>query len=242
MYKIISYLILLIVACGVLASLGFWQISRGDQKKAIVNSLQEKAKSPRTDIRDYFDKSNGSDSILWSNVVAEGQYSDIHIFLDNRVSNKKVGYEVFVPFFEKSGLFFLVRIGFAPALSKRTLLPEPPLKVDSSHLEGYLGPPPTSGLKLGNDISFEGFPREYYRVQNINTAYISERLKMDLQPFILYLGDSVSKLKEIEGTSGPHKHYAYAVQWFAMSFVLAILGFISLIGYMKRYRNEKTKK
>ncbi len=126
----------------ILLYLGYWQISRGFEKKAIwevysINKtlppIQEKELSLYK-IEDLFYRS----------VVIQGSYSNDSFLLDNRVYRSKKGYEIFTPFKSEGQQVYLVNRGWTSNYSDH------PFKApEGKHLiEGIISPFDKYGLNL----------------------------------------------------------------------------------------------
>jgi cytochrome oxidase assembly protein ShyY1 len=100
-------------------------------------------------------------------------------------------------------------------------------------VRGRAGSLPKAGYKMGEAIT----PGSEWPKLAVypNTAEIAAALGRDVQPFVLLLepGDDLGFVRHwTPEEMGPGRHFAYALQWFAMGAVLAIL----LIWHYRRQR------
>lgn len=243
----IGFLLFTVVAAVLLVKLGMWQISRGQEKEALlgllaerqlqtlftVNQLPDDAKGLGVSLLGSFDVSN---SILLDNQVHQGQvgYRWMMPFIVDRPSiNKPFPDAVFVgrPFIERTLIKrkrLLVEMGWIPAPPRRDVLPTLPIVEGKYQLNGVLDAP-SKRILLAEDLFDISWP---LRVQSIDLPKISEATGNDFLPWIVRLKtltDQTDQLIDLNTTSvwtpvvmKPEKHYAYAVQWFGLVLVLII--------------------
>lgn len=101
-----------------LVSLGFWQLSRGAEKSALLQSYTERrAAEPMasTELQHTVDPA-------FRRVRLHGQFDAEHsLLLDNRQRDGKVGVELLQPFHDQAtGLWLLVNRGWLPWPDRRT--------------------------------------------------------------------------------------------------------------------------
>ena len=73
-----------------LLSLGFWQLDRADEKRALINRQNARKMQPVVQLSGGFEN---ADDLRYMNVAASGRYDAEHQFLiDNQVVNGKVGF------------------------------------------------------------------------------------------------------------------------------------------------------
>lgn len=204
--------------------LGFWQLSRAKQKKALLHSFAERTQqTPLTatvlntlsDFRFYQARLNG-------------HFDNTHTFLlDNKIVNSKIGYEVYTPFYATQLTdVILVDRGFIPAGINRQTLPHIPPILGYVTITGMLNLPP-SYFAWGNMME-SPHPSWPLRVEFINLPEIARLLAHPLFPYTLSLNPYDVRALPIQWqiiTMGPEKHIGYAIQWFAFALTLLILSF-----------------
>ncbi len=205
----------------ILLSLGFWQLERAEQKRTLLKAyLQQQSQNPVSlnalsskDLNDFSD---------YQRISAEGQFDNEHIWLiDNKTRQGKVGYELLQLFVVNEQLSVLVNRGWLEAPRLRTDLPalpliERPLTLFAS-TKRY-----SENAMLVMDQPSSDWPRIALQV---DPAHVELELGRTVSEQILYIdelseGALVTEWKTIN--IQPEKHTGYAVQWFAMAFVLVI--------------------
>lgn len=130
-----------------LVSLGFWQLSRGSEKSALLQSYTERrAAEPMasTELQHIADPA-------FRRVRLHGQFDAGHsLLLDNRQRDGKVGVELLQPFRDQAtGLWLLVNRGWLPWPDRRTPPQfDTPAQALSLDAWVYVSPAPPSSCTL----------------------------------------------------------------------------------------------
>ena len=223
-------LLLAMFAVALLIKLGYWQLARA-QEKHDRTSLYEKRMTAEPVNLDNLIEAPLSD-VAWRRVSALGQFGQVHVLLDNRTVNGRVGFEVLSSLELTSGKHLLVNRGWITAGATRATIPEFTTPVASVEIHGHLGPPPVTGLKFGDDADrIEALNDKLILVQHVDLATIGQRFDADLGSFVFYLDNRAPagfQRSWIRPGDGSAKHRAYAVQWFAMAAVLTIITLLLL--------------
>jgi surfeit locus 1 family protein len=201
-----------------LLALGTWQIARARFKEALQETYQARQRDEAVRLSAPILE---AESLRFRRVQMKGSYDDRHqVLLDNRVRAGRVGYEVFSPFhLEPSRLWVLVDRGWLPGGPTRADLPEAPVPAGTLEVSGVLDLPPGKTLVLGESEA-PGWPKV---VQYLDPSEISGRLGHRLEPLVVRLDPSAPAGFEREwqlSPIGPERHYAYALQWFALAVVV----------------------
>jgi surfeit locus 1 family protein len=224
-------LIISSVCVAILIRLGFWQLARAEEKRvrsdAFVTRVSESSQ-PLAELLDI-----NIDSVRWRRVTAQGRFTGPVILLDNRTYLGQVGTEVLSLFELAGGLTVMVNRGWIRTPLDRRTIPEIKTETGPFAISGYIGPPPVTGLKLNSAADdVEVLAANVMRIQSVDLTRIGERLKLKLAPFVVYL-DAESKggfaRQWPTPGDGSAKHQAYAVQWFAMAFVLMVITVLLII-------------
>ncbi len=98
--------------------LGFWQLSRGEHKRVLMENYAERRVAPPMDSTELVHTSDPA----FRPVTLQGQFDVEHsILLDNRQHDGKVGVELLQPFLDhRTGLWLLVNRGWLPWPDRRT--------------------------------------------------------------------------------------------------------------------------
>ena len=212
------------------AGLGAWQISRGLEKRAEQELF--------TDDTGFAKWSNGMAVRPYQRLKASGQFDNEHQFLlDNIILNGRYGYYVVTPLVVGDNMpVLLVNRGWKEKAAGD--IDPTAFSIDTALLEvrGRAGSLPRAGYKMGSAIS-PGSPWPKLAVYP-TIADIAAELGRDVQPFVLLMepGNELGFVRHwIPEEMGPGRHFAYALQWFAMGAVLALL----LIWNFRRRRSAR---
>lgn len=211
-----------------LCALGSWQLSRAQEKRERFEAFTERFTAPAVDL-DLLDGPLDPARDRWRRVDAHGRYGTTIVLLDNRIKNGTAGYEVLTALETATGTTLLVNRGWVALAGERSRVPDVAAPPGPVTLSGYLGPPPVVGLELGEERgAVERLGATVLRVQHAEPARLSVALDLEFAPLVLYLdADAPGALDADFQTpgDGSARHRAYAVQWFAMAAVLALIGF-----------------
>ena len=213
--------VITLVVFGILVSLGFWQLDRADQKRALLAQYHAGADaSPiRLDAR-----VRSLDGLQYQLATATGSYDGDHQFLlDNRTHNGVAGYQVLTPLKLAGGAGLLVNRGWVPLPGSREVLPQVPVDDDERTVTGRIRQPSLKGFSLGGEQPRTGWP---YRIQRVDIDRLAHELDYPLLPAELLLGPGqpdgyVRDWRPL--TFGPERNVGYAVQWFSMAAVLLVI-------------------
>jgi surfeit locus 1 family protein len=209
------------VTVGVTAALGFWQLGRAAQKKALQASVDARAALPVWGSVELLTASD-LQSALYRPVRLRGTWMQgVDVYLDNRQMNGRTGFFLVTPLrLAGSDQFVLVQRGWVPRdFTDRTRVPRPDTPEGEVTIEGHLAPPPGKLFELGQTGT--GPIR-----QNVDIAAFAAELKIPL------LQASVTQSSVADDglqrdwprvTTNVDRHYGYAFQWFALCALAAIL-------------------
>lgn len=214
-YLKLSFLLTIIIVC---ILLGFWQVDRGQEKSMLYDDYVKKSSLPPKLIVD------STDSVTqYTKVKLKGQFNNERQFLlDNKINNKKAGYEVITPVaFEDK--IVLVNRGWVTNNNRQFL---PNIKVDYkvSDITGYAyfyG----ESYQLATDHYIDDWP---ILIQSINIKNISKVLNKEILPFVIIMNQKQKNsymIQEIHTKNPVLKHYMYAGQWF----LFALIGIVFMV-------------
>tara|TARA_B100000579_G_C22367763_1_gene636847 strand:- start:94 stop:516 length:423 start_codon:yes stop_codon:yes gene_type:complete len=136
------------------------------------------------------------------------------------------------------GTVVLVSLGWIAQGNNRDQLPQIPTLDMEVEIEGVFTPTPFSGLNLMPSVlRYEEMEKDRFRIQRLDVEDISSMLHQNIYPLVFYAESPMPGLIRNAPDPNlyqPHKHYAYAFQWFSMAFVLACIGFYNLVRGMQR--------
>jgi cytochrome oxidase assembly protein ShyY1 len=210
-----------LVMLPVVTSLGFWQLNRADEKKALEDrfaaSLMAPVRGPQGEIQPF------------DRISLSGEYGTEQFLVDNQIHQGIVGYWVIQTFREPGGSTYLINRGWVQAPESRERLPEVGTPDGWVTLQTLvwpqLGLPPVWGEDEWSD-------RPVVRVQQRQIPRMAERtgaVPLELRLESGSPGVLIPAPRDIN--FGRSTHLGYAVQWFGLGAVL-ITGWI--IVYRKR--------
>jgi cytochrome oxidase assembly protein ShyY1 len=211
-----------VVCIPVFVALGFWQLSRADEKQRTAERWDElRGQAPVL----LYSLSADDPSLAFRPVRLSGEFDTRKSFLlDNRLRQGRYGVEVLVPLrLTATGDWVLVNRGWAEADPARRSLPEVLVPSGEQHLTGYVHVPAGAPYTLGPISSNDGWPRLIQAVDVTSLAAIAD---IPLYPYVVRLNAESPAALLAEWpviNMRPEKHRAYALQWFAMAAVLAVL-------------------
>nr|MDP2191383.1 SURF1 family protein [Rhodoferax sp.] len=210
-----------LLALAVTLALGRWQLSRATQKEALQARIDAQATLPKLDGQALAARADPALD-LHRGVILRGRWiAQQTVFLDNRQMNSKPGLYVVTPMkLEGSAAVVLVQRGWiARNFVDRTNLPPLQTPTGVLEIEGRIAPPPAKLYELGG-------PDTGRIRQNLDIARFSAELGLPLLAVSVQQTGVASEglLREwpLAG-SGVDKHYGYALQWFGLSALIAIL-------------------
>ena len=218
-----------------LLTLGFWQLSREQEKLAIQAQYDARRGQPPVPL----DALDATQDLQYVEAVVSGQADNARTFLlDNRIHEGRAGYEVLVPLQTDSGWLVFVNRGWIAQGASRADLPVPAPLPERVSLRGSIYVPVGGAFVLGADLVGEGWPRV---VQTLDTELMAAQLEREadwrLFPYTLRLAEGENGVLVRDWpviSTSPEKHRGYAVQWFAMA-----LAFVLLYLYYSTHREDR---
>ncbi|QGG79177.1 SURF1 family protein [Litorivicinus lipolyticus] len=205
----------------VFVALGFWQLDRAEQKRAIEREFGAKKDLAPVTLEQALVQPDPN----YTRVALRGQLlSHQPVLLDNRLRDGTPGIEVLVPLVAGAQTV-LVNLGFLAKATDMSVPPLPVLPSGNLNVTGYLYRPDKDRFVLGESID-TGFP---LLLQRMDWGRVSGGLGRELLPWQLRVGPEQPGSFDTAWTiavGSPSKHQGYAFQWFAMAFAL-----LALYGY-----------
>jgi surfeit locus 1 family protein len=198
------------------AGLGVWQVSRAFEKRA-----EQQAFVTQTGFASW---SDGVDVRPFQKLKATGHFDVEHQFLlENIIINSRLGYYVLTPLHVADGTpLLLINRGWFERSSEAIDVDSLALPPDRVTVRGRAGSLPKAGYRMGEAVPADAeWPkRAVYPILDEIAAALGE----PVQPFVLLMDpdDDHGFFRHwVPEEMGPGRHYAYALQWFAMGIVLA---------------------
>ena len=208
----------------VMLKLGFWQLSRADEKQSIQNFVvAQNAKEIDLGVLDI------SLDNLYQRAFGLGEYLDEYsILIDNQVHEGRVGYHVLTPFrFTKNNHIILVNSGWVSVGASRDIKPTVSLPGGRLKISGRLQKPHAQppiwkdNLLLVQDRAWQYLALDEFERR---TKLVVAPLILELEPGLAGVGGYERKWRVYDDT-WINRHKAYALQWFslAIAFILMCL-------------------
>ena len=220
-YRLLVPSILILATMAFLASLGFWQLDRADQKRTIEASIQK----ANTGVVELIVNQNELLNKEYYEVRLQGSYiGDKQFIYDNQIVDQASGYYVLTPFvLTGQSNAIMINRGFIPWNGRRDQLDD--IAVDSAFREVKIQVSrPIKRIELKTSDISNQFP---VLIQAIDFDVIEEISSTSFVDVIGLLDPSsddgfVRKWEPYTGSI--EKHIGYAIQWFLMALVLGIIG------------------
>lgn len=210
-----------VVLLGILLSLGFWQLDRAEQKRALLDKYHADSRDAVIKISPRLES---IEAIEYQLAEVSGQYDTRHQFLlDNRTHGGRAGYHVITPFMISNRQALLVNRGWIPIGAGRDVLPDVTVPTDRRRLLGKLKRVPEQVFMLGDEQVRTTWP---YRIQHIDIQALEAELGYSLSPFLLLLDPDQADgyVRDWHPLKfGPEKNVGYAVQWFGLAAALLLI-------------------
>lgn len=221
--------LVVLVGLGLFIGLGIWQIQRGESKQLMLAQRQAASKSEAVDFERAAQDSSRSIPEYGHRYIVRGRMDATRqILFDNQVHDGRIGYRVWTPMMLDDGARVLVDRGWVPlGPGGRSAPPNPDGPEQRITVSGYWRALPQPGMRLGEDAACQasGWPRvlNYPAVEQLRCQYGESvrdgLLLLDEDDSRGFARDWNLQFKRMP----PVRHYAYALQWFAMALALAVV-------------------
>ncbi len=224
-------MLLTVVVFSVLINLGFWQLSRAEEKQQLEQHLSDYANRERIPLTEL--EINKQAYVTGLPVKASlSPVDEKYLLLDNQTYEGRVGYLAYQLMQLENDQYALVERGFVEASKMRSELPnvdwiEDPVSIKARLYQKSANP-------LSQDLHFElGSP---HRIQNLNIEQLEQQWGVRIAPYVIQ--------PQMETWPYPQpwqpiplkaeKHLGYAVQWFSMAGALCLLSLWVLIRALRK--------
>jgi cytochrome oxidase assembly protein ShyY1 len=240
----IAFTILVVLLVILMINLGFWQLRRLHERRAINHQVISNDAAALVSLRDLVDPAAPLDSmggVQWRRVIVTGTYDEAHqVLVRNRSYNSSPGEHVVVPLRLADGTAVLVNRGWIPESTSAGKLPTvPPAPTGTVQLIARIRVTQQRGL-LGPRDPATGVLSE---VNRVDIARIRQQTPYPLYPVYLELPATTVEVNQLpqplplpELDDGPH--LSYAVQWFIFT-VCAMVGWVLVVRKSVRTRRQQ---
>ncbi|MCS5591873.1 MAG: SURF1 family protein [Gammaproteobacteria bacterium] len=228
---------LIIIMVAFLISLGFWQLDRADEKRAIEGAIE----AANTGAVELVGSLDGLEQKEHYHLRLNGHYlTEKQFIYDNQIVQQTSGYYVLTPFvIDQTNQSILVNRGFIPWRGQRDKLADIVVSNFTTQIKVQIDLP-VKRMELGeSEVGIE-FP---ILLQSLDLVLMGDLAELEFSPVVGLLSpDSnhgfVRQWKPYTGSIG--KHIGYAIQWFLMALVLSGIGI--RLGWKYRKKNIADKK
>ena len=212
---------LIIATLVLLISLGFWQLDRADEKRAIEDQI---ASANSGDV-ELIDSAEFLKDKEYYHVRLQGSYiGDKQFIYDNQIVDQISGYYVLTPFILKGGSkAVLINRGFISWNGRRDKLANVDIGEKLTEVKVQISKP-VKRMELKVSETTGDFP---ILIQALDLDEMSAIASLDLGSVVGLLSPESENgfVRQWEPYTGSiERHIGYAIQWFLMALVLAFIG------------------
>jgi surfeit locus 1 family protein len=199
-------------------TLGNWQLSRGNEKSALAERMLATRREalialPAAEIR--------AGDVAWRRVEVRGRFEPKYaVFIDNRVLHGVAGYHVVMPLkIGDSARYVLVNRGWVAGAGTRSALPQIATPSEAVSIVGLATVPSQRYLELSTQVA------EGNVWQNLTLERYRAAVSIQIQPVVIQQENDFEDGLKREWDApdlGVDRHYAYAIQWFALAATILI--------------------
>jgi surfeit locus 1 family protein len=212
---------LIVATLALLISLGFWQLDRANEKRAIEAQI---ASANSGDV-ELVASAEFLKEREYQHVRLQGAYIDDKQFIyDNQIVDQISGYYVLTPFILKGdSKAILINRGFIPWNGRRDKLADIEVGENLTEVKVQISKP-IRRMELEESKTTGEFP---VLIQALDLDEMRNTASLDLASVIGLLSPESESgfVREWEPYTGSiERHVGYAIQWFLMALVLAFIG------------------
>lgn len=215
-------LLMLPALCG----LGVWQLQRADEKAALALAFEQQQRMPPAPLATLLSQSK--QALAYRPALVEGEYVEgAYFLLDNRTRNGRFGYEVLHVVRISNQQAAIVNRGWIAGDASRQVLPTVAPVSGHVMLTGHVYVSPGKPYMLAPQVLTEGWPKRIQAVEmELLAPAVEESFDAEPFPYPIRLDADQRGALDIAWqfiNVSPAKHTGYAVQWFSMAAVLALI-------------------
>lgn len=218
-----------------LYSLGHWQLSRAESKESLKQQIESRRDLKPVDLSLLPEL---SEQKQFMPVTLSGSFkSDKNFLLDNKVMDKKAGYNVITAFKVNDKEWVLVNRGWIARTQYRKDLPVFETPDGEVELSGFVRTPYEKVFML-QDQQYD-LRRWPVFIQSINIKELEQVLNIKLKPYVVMLDKNSAAGFNRNWPAyklDSDKHIGYAVQWFAL--FCALLGIFFIVNTKRNEDDE----
>lgn len=218
------FLLITLLGCMLLASLGVWQLHRAHYKRELMNDFALRPLWPAITLATLIQQKQ---PLRFRRIILQGHYDNANtFFLENQFYHHKVGAHIITPFIPSNQAYaILVDRGWIAKDTLKQALTLP----NTTRITGLVSLPPQKTFYLGDWMRMDA--NHHVLIQSIDRVALEKMLKQPLVPYsLLLLSDEQSPvIRDWRPQSlSPERHLGYALQWFALAATLLVIYLSSL--------------
>ena len=222
-----------LIMMAMVIGLGTWQLQRRVWKTDLLATIAARMNSGAVPLPAKVD---APDDWRFRHVTVDGRFAENHeLWLYGRTYDGKAGVHLLVPLVRPQGDAILVDRGFVPFDHGSELADHEPILPDGRAIDGIVRTPEHGGLFMPSDKPDQNI---WY---GVDVAAMSKAVGMTLAPIYIaekpgghpHLGlqsDWPAATGGTEGTGVRNEHLNYAIFWYSMAAVLALIYVMSSRG------------
>jgi len=212
---------LIIATLALLITLGFWQLDRADEKRAI----EDQVANANANIAELITDVDLLSEKEYYHVHLQGSYiKDKQFIYDNQIVDQIPGYYVLTPFVLKGdSRAILINRGFIPWNGRRDQIADIDIGAEITEVKVQISKP-VKRIELKTDQIKPNFP---VLIQALDLVKMSAIASLDFASTVGLLSPESENgfVRQWEPYTGSiERHIGYAIQWFLMALVLSIIG------------------
>ncbi len=212
---------LIIATLALLITLGFWQLDRADEKRAI----EDQVANANANIAELITDVDLLSEKEYYHVHLQGSYiKDKQFIYDNQIVDQIPGYYVLTPFVLKGdSKVILINRGFIPWNGRRDQIADIDIGAEITEVKVQISKP-VKRIELKTDQIKPNFP---VLIQALDLVKMSAIASLDFASTVGLLSPESENgfVRQWEPYTGSiERHIGYAIQWFLMALVLSIIG------------------
>ena len=212
---------LIIATLALLITLGFWQLDRADEKRAI----EDQVANANANIAELITDVDLLSEKEYYHVHLQGSYiKDKQFIYDNQIVDQIPGYYVLTPFVLKgNSRAILINRGFIPWNGRRDQIADIDIGAEITEVKVQISKP-VKRIELKTDQIKPDFP---VLIQALDLVKMSAIASLDFASIVGLLSPESENgfVRQWEPYTGSiERHIGYAIQWFLMALVLSIIG------------------
>jgi len=220
-----------ILLIALLASLGFWQLDRANEKQHLQDDIELSLAAPVLTLTSEI--AGNWKNLSYRQIAATGHFEPaLQLYLDNRVHQGVAGYHIFSPFTLEQDLskhkqkqtVILVNRGWISAGSDRNTLPEIKSPDGEITIKGRISAPRSKPTLISSDELPDAYSEQVWT--HLDIDYAKEKFQLAFEPYIILQENDThdGMTRQLpEYKSNVTMHIGYAIQWFAFALFVVLL-------------------